>query len=56
MKLLNRGTKCQTCLGCNKLEEEDFVGVYGCDSYRKAETKLAFIDNICKKWSEGKVK
>ena len=26
-------TKCSTCLGCNRLEMEDFKEVYRCENY-----------------------
>lgn len=29
--------KCKTCLGCNKLEEKTFRGVYECKEYMKGE-------------------
>ena len=33
-------TKCETCLECNRLELEDFKGVYRCENYIKGrETK-----------------
>lgn len=27
--------KCKTCLGCNRLENIDFKGVYRCENYIK---------------------
>lgn len=33
-------TKCSTCLGCNRLEDINFKGVYRCNNYIKGkETK-----------------
>lgn len=28
-------TKCKTCLGCNRLELENFKEVYRCENYMK---------------------
>ena len=34
------GTKCSTCLGCNRLEDINFKEVYRCENYiRGRETK-----------------
>lgn len=30
---MKKGTKCETCLGCNRLELMDFMGIYRCDNY-----------------------
>lgn len=30
---LIKGTKCETCLGCNRLELIDFMGIYPCENY-----------------------
>jgi len=30
---IREGTKCKTCLGCNRLEDLDFTGVFRCESY-----------------------
>ena len=35
MKQIDEDRKCHTCLGCNKLELEDFNGVYRCNNYIK---------------------
>lgn len=29
--------KCNTCIGCNLLEREDFKGYYRCENYIKTE-------------------
>lgn len=30
-------TKCKTCLGCNKLENENFKEVYRCKNYMEGK-------------------
>lgn len=40
------GTKCSTCLGCNRLEDINFVGVVDCKNY--VRTTLTAKDNINK--------
>lgn len=33
MKQIDDDKKCKTCLGCNRLEEESFAGIYRCENY-----------------------
>lgn len=33
-------TKCKTCLGCNRLEDENFKEVYRCENYVKGKEKV----------------
>lgn len=35
MKQISSDKKCFTCLGCNRLELEDFNGIYRCQNYMK---------------------
>lgn len=35
MKELKKGTLCQGCLGCNRLIEEKFEGIYRCNNFIK---------------------
>lgn len=39
-------TKCESCLGCNRLEDKAFVGVVDCKNYVRATPTLE--DNINK--------
>lgn len=55
MKQLKQGCKCESCLGCGRLENPDFIGTYNCDAYRQAEKKLTFIDHISKQWEQEKI-
>lgn len=36
MKELKKGTLCKKCLGCNKLELEEFEGIYRCNNFISA--------------------
>ena len=38
--------KCKTCLGCNRLEDKNFVGVVDCENYVRATPTVQ--DNINK--------
>lgn len=31
MKQIDKNTKCYKCFGCNRLEDENFKGVYRCE-------------------------
>lgn len=33
MKQINKNKLCHTCLGCNRLELDNFYGVYHCQYY-----------------------
>lgn len=54
MKQINKNTVCYRCLGCNKLELEDFKGTYKCqyatieqiDILKEAEKKNDQNNNI----------
>lgn len=35
---LNKNSLCYTCLGCNKLEIEQFRGTNKCENYVRGET------------------
>ena len=35
MKQIDDNKKCKTCLGCNRLENESFAGIYRCENYVK---------------------
>lgn len=37
MKQIDKQYLCYTCYGCNRLELEDFKGVYRCKNYMKKE-------------------
>lgn len=39
-------TKCKACLGCNRLEDKNFVGVVECKNYVRATPTVE--DNINK--------
>lgn len=30
---------CKTCLGCNRLLDENFKGIYRCPNYKKGKTE-----------------
>lgn len=34
---LRENSKCITCLGCNRLELEEFIGVLRCENYIKGD-------------------
>lgn len=35
MKEIDQDKLCKTCTGCNRLEDENFNGVYRCNNYAK---------------------
>lgn len=35
MKQIKNDKLCKTCYGCNRLEQEEFNGVYRCNNYIK---------------------
>lgn len=39
MKQIEEDKKCYTCLGCNRLELEDFNGIYRCNNYVEGSKK-----------------
>lgn len=39
MKQIDEDKICFTCLGCNRLELEEFNGVYRCNNYAKGTEK-----------------
>lgn len=46
MKQIDNKKLCKFCLGCNKLEDENFNGVMRCKDF------MAGIDNWQEKWKE----
>lgn len=46
MKQIDNKKLCKYCLGCNKLEDENFAGVMRCKHF------MAGIDNWQEKWKE----
>lgn len=39
MKQIDKDRKCYSCLGCNRLEQEEFKGVYRCENYMKGRNE-----------------
>lgn len=37
MRPLRKGTVCEDCLGCNRLELEEFEGVYWCKNKERKD-------------------
>lgn len=46
MKQIDNKKLCKYCLGCNKLEDENFEGVMRCKNF------TAGVDNWQEKWKE----
>lgn len=40
MKEIDQDKLCRTCIGCNRLEQENFNGVYRCNNYAKGLGKF----------------
>lgn len=38
MKQIDKDKKCYSCLGCNKLEQENFNGIYRCENYMRGKS------------------
>lgn len=37
--------KCKTCLGCNRLEDENFTGIWRCENYIEGKSKDEYRRN-----------
>ena len=38
--------KCKNCLGCNRLENQEFKGTYRCNNYISCETQEKKNENL----------
>ena len=47
-------TKCWSCLGCNRLEDEDFRGDAKCQNYRKATVDV-LVERRCGKSEQSEL-